>query len=118
LRVSPRDPLHRLKLATLLQLQDNTAEAAQEYERVLAAHPDAPFTAEAQGALEMLDNLQMQQILMRAANDIAFRRAVETSLDEALLSGGFYLSEGARETLRQNLADGRPPIAPAPPRIH
>jgi tetratricopeptide (TPR) repeat protein len=106
LRVSPRDPLHRLKLATLLQLQDQTADAAREYEYVLAAHPNAPFTSEARGALELLDNIQSQQILMRAAEDVAFRRAIETSLDEALHSGGFYLSENARENLRQNMAAG------------
>lgn len=118
LRVSPRDPLHRLKLATLLQLQDQTAEAAREYEYVLAAHPDAPFASEARGALELLDNIQAQQILMRAAEDMEFRREVETSLDDAIQGSGFYLSENARENLRQNMADGRPEKAPAPPRIH
>ena len=118
LRISPRDPLHRLKLATLLQVNGETADAAREYERVLAAHPDAPFTGEARGALEMLDNLQMHQVLMRAAEDLNFRRHAETSLDEALSFGGYYLSPGARETLRQNLADGRPEAPPSAPRVH
>lgn len=118
LRLSPRDPLHRLKLATLLQLQNETAAALLEYERVLAAHPDAPFADEARNAVELLDNLQMQQVLMRASEDVAFRREVQQSLDEALRGGGFYLSEGARETLRQNLSDGRPETPPRPPRIH
>lgn len=107
LRVSPRDALHRLKYATLLQLQDETARAAQEFERVLVAHPDAPFSEEARAALELLDNIQGQQAMMRASVDVAFRRALETDLEAALESGGLYLSETARESLRQNLADGR-----------
>ena len=107
LRVSPRDPLHRLKYATLLQLKDETARAAQEFERVLRSHPDAPFAEEAHAALELLDNIQGHHAMMRAGIDIEFRRALETDVDAALESGGLYLSETARESLRQNLADGR-----------
>lgn len=118
LRLSPRDPLHRLKYATLLQLQNETAAALQEYERVLAAHPDAPFADEARNAVELLDNMQMQQVMMRASEDLGFRREIQNSLDEALRGSGFYLSDGARETLRQNLSDGRPETAAAPPRVH
>lgn len=117
LRVSPRDPLHRLKFATLLQLQDETALAAREFERVLLAHPDAPFSEEAHAALELLDNLQGHTILARASGDLDFRRAVDENFDAALESGGFYLSENARESLRQTLADGRVKTD-APVRIH
>ncbi|HEX8550312.1 MAG TPA: tetratricopeptide repeat protein [Abditibacteriaceae bacterium] len=117
LRLSPRDPLHRLKLATLLQIQDKTALAAREFERVLLSHPDAPFSDEASAALELLDNLQGQTILARASGDLDFRRAVEEDFDAALESSGFYLSENARESLRQTLADGRV-TTDAPVRIH
>jgi len=118
IRLSPRDPLHRLKYATLLQLQNETPAALREYERVLAAHPNAPFAEEARNAVELLDGLQMQQVMMRASEDLAFRREIQNSLDDALRSSGFYISDGARETLRQNLSDGRPKAPLSPPRVH
>lgn len=118
LALSPRDPLHRLKMATLLQLQGQSGESLREFERVAFTYPDAPFSAEANEAIEVLDNVQMQQILMRAGEQDEFRHALEREMDSALHDNGFHLSDNGRESLRHMLGDGRPDFDSAPPRIH
>ncbi len=118
LALSPRDPLHRLKMATLLQLQGHSGESLREFERVAFTYPDAPFSAEANEAIEALDNVQMQQILMRAGEQDEFRHALEHEMDSVLHDNGFHLSDGGRESLRHMLGDGRPDFDAPPPRIH
>lgn len=116
--LSPRDPIHRLKLATLLQMQGKSGDALREFERVALAYPNAPFASEAAEAIELLDNLQLQQLLMRAAETPVFRQEMQNSLDETLRENGFYLTDEGRESLRHMMSDGRPPEAARPPRIH
>lgn len=101
LEISPRDPLHRLRLATLLQMQGRNGEALAEFERVLAMYPDAPFSEDAQIAVENLDRLQTQQILLMAAEQDAFRWQLERDPAAALRDNNFYLSENGFESLRQ-----------------
>jgi tetratricopeptide (TPR) repeat protein len=108
LLLSPRDPLHRLKLATLLQLQGKSGEALCEFERVVAAYPDAPFADEAREAVDMLDNLQIQQVLMRMSEDAEFARYIQSNLDLTLAVNDFYLTDEGRESLRHMMSDGRP----------
>ena len=107
LRISPRDPLHRMRFATLLQVQGQIADALREWETVLAMYPAAPFVAEAEEAIEMLDRAQIHHVLLRAAEERTFawelQRDIETTLDD----NNFYLSEGGMETLRQLIWDGR-----------
>jgi hypothetical protein len=43
LQMSPRDPLHRLRYATLLQLQGRSGDALREFQLVLQLYPDAPL---------------------------------------------------------------------------
>lgn len=120
LRLSPRDPLHRLKFATLLHLQGHLGAALQEFERVTEMYPDALFTLEAYEAVEMLDKIQIQQILMRASEEVEFRLNLQRAFEETLSESGFHLSEGGSESLRHIVWDGRPDedfIVPAP-RIH
>ena len=105
LAISPRDPLHRLKLATLFQLQGKLGEASLEFQRVLDLYPNMPFTEDASEAIEALDRLQTQQILMMAAEQNRFRLHLERQFDLALAEGGFYLSENGRESLRHMVAD-------------
>lgn len=107
LRLSPRDPLHRLKLATLLHLQGRLGDSLCEFQRVVTSHPDAPFTQEAYETIETLDKIQIQHILARASEDHAFRLGLQRTFDEAIDDSGFYLSDGGRESLRHLLWDGR-----------
>lgn len=120
LYLSPRDPLHRLKLATLLQLQGNFGDALREFQRVVEAHPDLLFVQEAFDAIEALDRMQTQQILLRAAEEHVFRLHLQQDFDATLEEGGFYLSEGGRESLRHMLWDGRAddPGSIPTPRVH
>jgi tetratricopeptide (TPR) repeat protein len=118
LAISPRDPLHRLKLATLLQLQGKLGEASLEFQRVLELYPGMPFTEDASEAVDALDRLQTQQILMLAAEQNSFRLNLERHFDRALLESGFYLSENGRESLRHMVADVNTDTVSAPPRFH
>lgn len=120
LLVSPRDPLHRLRLATLLQVQGQTGEALQEWERIVTQYPNSPFSEEADEAIEMLDKTQIQHILLRAAEQSTFGWQLQRNLDQVLSDHEIYLSESGRETLRQIVWDGRPEetTAPPPPRVH
>ncbi|MDQ3815708.1 MAG: tetratricopeptide repeat protein [Armatimonadota bacterium] len=120
LQLSPRDPLHRLKLATLLQLRGNFGEALREFQRVVETHPDLLFVEEAHEAIEALDRMQTQQILLRAAEEHAFRLHLQQDFDATLEDGGFYLSEAGRESLRHMLWDGRADDTNSipPPRVH
>jgi tetratricopeptide (TPR) repeat protein len=107
LRLSPRDPLHRMRFATLLQVQGHAGEALREWEIIAAMYPDAPFSEEAEEAIDMLDRAQIHQVLLRAADERTFgwelQRDIETTLDE----NNYYLSDGGMETLRQLIWDGR-----------
>jgi len=120
LLVSPRDPLHRLRYATLLQVQGQTGQALQEWERIVALYPDSPFAEEAEEAIEMLDKTQIQHILLRAAEQSSFGWQLQRDLDGVLAEHEIYLSEAGRETLRQIVWDGRPdePTSPPTPRVH
>ncbi|MDF2439741.1 MAG: Tetratricopeptide repeat [Abditibacteriota bacterium] len=120
LQVSPRDPLHRLRYATLLQVQGQTGQALQEWERIVALYPDSPFSEEAEDAIEMLDRTQIQHILLRAAEQSSFGWQLQRDLDGVLSEHEIYLSEAGRETLRQIVWDGRAEDASPPPtpRVH
>jgi tetratricopeptide (TPR) repeat protein len=106
LQVSPFDPLHRLRLATLLQLQGKLGESAREFERVLEMHRNSPILEEAREALETLERMQTQQILMLASERLDFRRHLEDDMEGALEALGFYLSENGRESLQHMIWDG------------
>ena len=117
---SPRDPLHRLKLATLLQLQGRLGEALREFQRVLETDDGQPLAPEAYEAIEALDKMQIQQILLRSSEQTTFRLYLERDLDAALQDVGFYLSESGREALRHMVGEGQweDDFRVAPPRIH
>ena len=106
LQISPRDVLHRLRLATLLQLQGKLGDSTREFERVLAMRLDFPVEEEAREALETLERMQTQQVLILASERLDFRRFLESDLESALESLGFYLSDGGRESLQHAIWDG------------
>jgi cytochrome c-type biogenesis protein CcmH/NrfG len=118
--LSPRDPLHRMRYATLLQVQGRAGDALQEWETVAAMYPDSPFSNEAEEAVDMLDKAQIHQILMRAADERQFAWQLQRDIDNTLEENNFYLSDGGLETLRQLVWDGRleDPSAVDVPRIH
>lgn len=111
LSMSPLDALHRFKLATLLQIQGASGEAHREFTRVLAQSPEThpgDFGDEASEAVEILDNLQIRQILSRAAEDFAFGQELLLDFESAIEENDFHLSENGIGSLRQILSDGRP----------
>lgn len=118
LLISPRDPLHRLKYATLLQLQGRSGASLEEFSRVLQSYPDAPFASDAHDAIELLDTMQIQQILIRASEQEIFRLQLQRAFDETLQQHGFHLSENGRESLRHMIDDGRIDTDPKPIQIH
>ena len=115
LEISPRDPLHRLRLATLLQMGGKPGDSLREFERISAMYPDAPFSNDALEAVENLDRLQTQQILLMAAEQDSFRWELERDTLKTLEENGFYLTENGFESLRQMIPgaeDEAPEIAP------
>jgi cytochrome c-type biogenesis protein CcmH/NrfG len=120
LRLSPRDPLHRMRLATLLQIQGRAGEALREWETVTAMYPDSPFSSEAEEAIDMLDRAQIHHVLLRAADERHFAWQLQRDIDTTLEDNNFYLSDGGMETLRQLIWDGRPDEIPTSeiPRFH
>ncbi len=117
LLLSPRDPLHRMRLASLLQSYGALGEASREFERVMESTPGTFFARDAEAALEMLDKAQIQQILTRAGEQRDFGLRLERDMEETLDIHAFYLSESGRESLRQMIDDGRPDLSRAP-RMH
>lgn len=103
LELSPRDPFHRLRLATLYQMQEQHGASAREFERIAAMYPDAPFAPDALEAIESLDRLQTGQIFLMAAEDARFRWNLERDPLKTLLENDFHLSENSLESLRQML---------------
>ncbi len=114
LSLSPRDPLHRMRLASLLQSHGALGEASREFERVLEMVPNSFFARDAEAALELLDKAQIQQILTRAGEQRDFGLRLERDMDDTLDTHAFYLSESGRESLRQMIDDGRPDLSRAP----
>ena len=114
---SPRDPLHRLRLATLLQLQGRLGDSTREFERVLGLHPEFALAGEAHEAVETLDRMQTQQVLIMASEQFSFRRELETDMESALETLGFYLSESGRDSLKHLIWDGSL-TSESPTRLH
>jgi tetratricopeptide (TPR) repeat protein len=118
LEISPRDPLHRLRLATLLQMQERPGQSLREFERIAEMYPDAPFSQDAREAMENLDRLQTQQILLMAAEQDNFRWQLERNAATTLEENGFYLSEDGFETLRQMIPGAEDEFSERAPRMH
>lgn len=118
LEISPRDPLHRLRLATLLQMQGRPGESLQQFERIAQMYPDAPFSDDAREAMENLDRLQTQQILLMAAEQDSFRWQLERDPAQTLRENEFYLTENGFESLRQMIPGAEDDLAEQAPRLH
>ncbi|RYG58852.1 tetratricopeptide repeat protein [bacterium] len=118
LEISPRDPLHRLRFATLLQMQGRPGESLREFERIALMYPDAPFSDDARDAVENLERLQTQQILLMAAEQDSFRWELERDPARTLEDNGFYLTENGFESLRQMIPGAEDEFVEETPRVH
>ena len=118
LEISPRDPLHRLRLATLLQMQGRAGESLRQFERIAQMYPDAPFSDDAREAMENLDRLQTQQILLMAAEQDGFRWQLERDAAQTLEENEFYLTENGFESLRQMIPGAEDEAGESAPRLH
>ena len=119
--LSPRDPFHRLRYATLLQMRGKHGDSTREFERVSLMYPDAPFSDDAREAVENLDRLQTSQIFLLAAEQLTFRWLLERDPAQALEENGFYLSENGLDSLKQMIPgfDEDAPIEPnTAPKMH
>ncbi len=119
--LSPRDPFHRLRYATLLQMRGKHGESLREFERVALMYPDEPFSGDARDAVENLDRLQTSQIFLLAAEQLPFRWALERDPVVALEENGFYLSEQGLDSLKQMIPgfdEDAPVETPSAPKMH
>lgn len=118
LLLSPLDALHRLRLGTLLHIQGKLGESAREFERVLTLS-QIPFVRdEAANSIENLEQMQIQQVLVIAAEQPEFRHELESDIDTALDSLGFYLTDNGKEMLLHTLWDNSLPEIEKPQLLH
>lgn len=106
LQLSPLDPLHRLRLASLLQMQGLLGEALYQLELVVQLQGNGALAGEAIEAIESMDRMQTHQILARAVSDPIFRHQLESDCDQVLQENGFALSTPGLETLRHLVNNG------------
>lgn len=119
--LSPLDPFHRLRLATLFQMRGKNGDSTREFERVALMYPNEPFSDDARDAVENLDRLQTSQIFLLAAEQPTFRWLLEREPVVALEENGFYLSENGLESLKQMIPGYDEDALPEPgnaPKIH
>ena len=119
--LSPRDPFHRLRFATLLQMHGKNGDSTREFERVALMYPNEPFSGDARDAVDNLDRLQTSQIFLLAAEQPEFRWLLERDPVAALEENGFYLSENGLESLKQMIPgydEDEPLDPPKAPRMH
>ncbi len=92
--LDPSNPGHHFRRGLLFQQQGNLQAAVGEYGRALdMAHPESETHADAEEAMEMLDDRQTRQILLLASEDRLFLLKLRRDLTEAVTERGFFLSE-------------------------
>lgn len=120
--LDPINPDHYLKRAMLFQQQNDWNHAVTEYDRILEmASPDSDAYAVAFEALQTLDETQLQQIMLLAAEDRMFLWKATRDLEEAIQERGYKLTEEGVARLRF-LLQNQPPwvdaMAPGPLRLY
>ncbi len=122
-RLDPTDPAYHFRRGVLLQQQGEVGAAVRAFGRVLEVSEEDGFgdedeiTGEARAALEFLDNYQMRQILMLAAEDVPFRLRLRQAPLEALSAKGYQLSQAGLSALVR-IGWEELPAAPAAWRHH
>jgi tetratricopeptide (TPR) repeat protein len=92
-RLDPLNPGHHFKRALLFQQEENISACVAEYERARdLAMSGTELHEDAVEALEALDDMQLRQIFVLAAEDLAFRIALIQETREAVTRRGFALT--------------------------
>ena len=78
----------------------------------------AELSADALEAIDNLERLQTQQILIMAAEQDTFRWQLERDVEQTLEDNGFYLTENGFESLRQMIPGAEEEPIDRAPRIH
>jgi len=92
--LDPLNPGHHFRRGLLFQQKGNLTAAVGEYSRALdMSHPESETYADAEEALEMLDDDQTRQILLLASEDWFFLMKLRRDLAESVSERGFCLSE-------------------------
>ena len=100
--LDPLNPGHHFRRGLLFQQQGNVRAAVGEYGRALEmSHPESETYADAEEALEILDDRQTRQILLLASEDRVFILKLRRDLAEAVEERGFFLSEDGMDRLEQ-----------------
>jgi tetratricopeptide (TPR) repeat protein len=99
--LDPLDSISRLKLALLLQQQGRLGQAMGEYQMIVSLAPQAELSQAALDSMESLDQCQMQQILLRVAEDRGFRIRLQQDTLTALSDYGYLLSDATLELIQQ-----------------
>jgi tetratricopeptide (TPR) repeat protein len=120
-RLQPREAHHHLKLGVLLQQQGHVAQAMHEYLRaeMMSAGDDDDTAHACRQAIDNLDDVQVRQVLLRAAEDRVFRVKLVRDPARALRDHGFHLSDEAMDALsRMDLELTHPWADDAGPRVY
>lgn len=101
IHLEPREAHHHLKLGVLLHQQGRLADAMEEYLRAAAMSSSVDDDTEhaAREAIANLDDVQVRQVLLRAAEDRVFRIKLARDPSRTLHDHGFYLSDEAMNAL-------------------
>jgi len=92
-RFDPLNPGHHFKRALLLQQAGNLSDAMTEYTRTRdLAMPESELHSDAREALEALDDYQLHQIMLLAAEDWHFNHQLRSDPAGAIHTRGFTLS--------------------------
>ena len=107
--LDPLNPGHHFRRGLLFQQKGNLTAAVGEYSRALdMSHPESETYADAEEALEMLDDDQTRQILLLASEDWFFLLKLRRDLAEAVSERGFCLSEDGLARLHHLLPNEFP----------
>jgi tetratricopeptide (TPR) repeat protein len=94
IRLDPCNPGHHFKRAMLFQHQGNIKSAVDEYTRTLEmAIPETEIYLDAIDAMATLDDYQLRQIILLAAEDRLFQMKLKRDVAEATQERGFFLSQ-------------------------
>jgi len=114
--LEPGDSHHHFKLGMLFQHRGEAIRAMAEYLRAFDMAEDTELAQMASDAIERLDQYQLEQLLLRAAEDPQFRVRLMHNPDETVRRHGFLLSEVALGALRGMDLDSAGESVESPPK--
>jgi tetratricopeptide (TPR) repeat protein len=100
-RLVPSDPLSHYKRGILFQQRGDWRNALNEFSRAYELAENKVERQEAESAIEALDQHQVRQIMMLAAEDRLFQMQLARDADEATRERGYFISPGAAALVAQ-----------------